>query len=682
MIVRYLLLALALMFIDCAHYSSKKPPEAVNGVLDLRNWDFEKDGLVQLKGEWEFYFNQLLDCEKIKSRGEVSSKSCVFVPHKWRFIKLEGKKLRGDGYATYHLKILCNKPEQELGVNIVLWSTAYKLYSNGELLSSSGVVDSEPSFTSITLLQKEKSFIQHGRELDLVLQLAEFEHYYGGFWPYIEMGSSSQMEDRRMQTFGLEMFIIGFMVLMAIYHLALFVLGRREREYLAFALFVIFFATFLATYHENVLLRFFPDMQFKIYSTICGLSSLLTPSIGFLFFSYLFPKEFPKKIARVWIIGTIGYCLAIAIFPGTFTAEGYDIYTLIANLAAFVFSMYVIIGLFVAVSHKKDGAGLLLFGGLILGIAIIYDGAGNLFQARNTPFYSIGMISFLLCQSAALANRFSKIQQEMLRHREQLHHTEKLATLGTVVAGVAHEINNPNNSLLLDTQLNEKAWNAIIPIVDKYANENSDFDIGGYPYTEFKEEFAGLSDRMKRSSDRIRRITEDLRSFAKKDVVFNEDIDVNGTVRLAISVIEHVTMRSTRNLTVELSKENPHVKGSARYLEQVIINLVKNACQALPSPDKGVFITTTINDNDNDNEVTISVRDEGRGMDEKTIKNIFTPFYTTKGAEGTGLGLSICNNIIKSHGGRIEVESKLDKGTTIQVFLPAANHANRNPITC
>jgi signal transduction histidine kinase len=265
--------------------------------------------------------------------------------------------------------------------------------------------------------------------------------------------------------------------------------------------------------------------------------------------------------------------------------------------------------------------------------------------------------------------RAAILERENLQHQEQLSHAEKLATLGTVVAGVAHEINNPNNSLLLDTQLNEKAWNAITPILDKHAFDNGEFDIGGYPYNEFKEELAGLSDRMKRNSERIKRITEDLRSFAKKDVDFNEDVEINGLVCSALSVIEHVTKRSTRNLTIELCKENPHVKGNIRYLEQVIINLVKNACQALPSLDKGVFITTTFDKKSN--EVYVSVRDEGCGMDEKTIKNIFTPFYTTKGAEGTGLGLSICNNIIKSHNGRIEIESKPEIGTTIRVLLPS-----------
>ena len=99
-----------------------------------------------------------------------------------------------------------------------------------------------------------------------------------------------------------------------------------------------------------------------------------------------------------------------------------------------------------------------------------------------------------------------------------------------------------------------------------------------------------------------------------------------------------------------------------------MIIIVKNACQALPSPDKAVSITTSCVEN----TVIITVGDEGKGMDEELVKNIFTPFYTTKGKEGTGLGLSICNNIVKNHGGRIEVKSKIGEGTAVSVIIPAS----------
>jgi signal transduction histidine kinase len=265
--------------------------------------------------------------------------------------------------------------------------------------------------------------------------------------------------------------------------------------------------------------------------------------------------------------------------------------------------------------------------------------------------------------------RAAIFEKKSLQHQAELAHAEKLITMGTIVAEVAHEINNPNHSLFLDAQTNERAWESVTPLLNERADEQGDFKVGVFAYGVFKQEIAALSNRMKRNCERIKRIVEDLRLFAKKDIDVKEELNINTVIRSSLSVVEHVTMKCTKNLRLQLSEPIPCVKGSVRHLEQVVINIVKNACQSLPSADKAVSISTS----SADKNVIITVSDEGKGMDEEMVKNIFTPFYTTKGKEGTGLGLSICNNIVKNHGGRIEVESTIGKGTVVKVILPASN---------
>ena len=265
--------------------------------------------------------------------------------------------------------------------------------------------------------------------------------------------------------------------------------------------------------------------------------------------------------------------------------------------------------------------------------------------------------------------RTAIFEKKSLQHQAESAHVEKLITMGTVVAQVAHEVNNPSQSLFLDAQTNEKSWESVTPILNEIADEKGDFKVGVFTYSAFKREIAALSDRMKRNCERIKRIVEDLRSFAKKDVDLNEPVNVNTMIQSSLSVIEHVIGKCTGNLRLQLSEQAPYVKGSVRHLEQVVINIVKNACQSLPSVDKAVSVSTSCVDN----SVVIAISDEGKGMDEEMVKNIFTPFYTTKGKEGTGLGLSICNNIVKNHGGRIEVKSKIGEGTVVTVILPALN---------
>jgi signal transduction histidine kinase len=260
--------------------------------------------------------------------------------------------------------------------------------------------------------------------------------------------------------------------------------------------------------------------------------------------------------------------------------------------------------------------------------------------------------------------------QEKENSQKSLSHAEKLVTMGTIVASVAHEINNPNNSLMLDAQFNQNAWRSVSAVLDEHADENGGLLIGGFSYDEFKTAVVDASNRMKRNTERIKHIVENLRAIAKKDADFDEDVDLNSTVRSALSVIEYLTAKYTRNLGVKLGDSLPRIRGNTQCLEQVIINLVKNACQSLPSMEKGVFISTAFEPEKN--AVSFTIRDQGKGMDEKTLKEIFIPFYTTKGKEGTGLGLSICDNIIKNHGGTIKVESKLGEGTTVNFLLPLA----------
>jgi signal transduction histidine kinase len=256
-------------------------------------------------------------------------------------------------------------------------------------------------------------------------------------------------------------------------------------------------------------------------------------------------------------------------------------------------------------------------------------------------------------------------------HREKLAHAEKLAAIGTLVAGVAHEINNPNNSMLLDARTQSKLWNALLPILDEKREREGDFDIGGFCYSELRSEITQLNPRIERNAQRIGRIVEDLRVLSRKEMEVFDDVNINDVVRSALSVIDYRIKRCTQRFSDAYDPSIPLIRGNPNYLEQVVINLVTNACQALADPEKSVRVSTVLDVAAK--AVVITVRDEGRGMDKNVIDHIFEPFFTTKDQrDGTGLGLSICNNIVKSHNGSIEIDSKVGAGTTMSVVLPVS----------
>jgi polar amino acid transport system substrate-binding protein len=148
-------------------------------------------------------------------------------------------------------------------------------------------------------------------------------------------------------------------------------------------------------------------------------------------------------------------------------------------------------------------------------------------------------------------------------------------------------------------------------------------------------------------------------------------VDLNDVIKSAVTLSNNLLHTSTYNFTMQLSEELPPVRGNAQQLEQVVVNLLTNACHALNDPNQKIVVTTqTVSDG---KEIAVVVQDEGVGIDEKYQQSVFDPFFTTKqDRDGTGLGLSISYQIIKNHGGRIELESKPAHGTTVTVYLPVA----------
>lgn len=253
---------------------------------------------------------------------------------------------------------------------------------------------------------------------------------------------------------------------------------------------------------------------------------------------------------------------------------------------------------------------------------------------------------------------------------EQLKQADKMASLGTLVAGIAHEVNNPNNFILLNSQLFLRIWKDVQPILEEYYGNNGDFSIAGMPYDTSKEKILQSLDGIVKGSERIQTITKGLTDYARTDSGhMNESVDVNKVVEMAIVLTNNLITKSTTSFTVEYGSNIPPVRGNAQQLEQVVINLINNACQSLSDPSAAIKVTTSFNPSHQ--TVRIKVEDHGIGIAKADLKHILDPFFTTKrNMGGTGLGLSVSYNIIKSHGGTLALTSEPNKGTVARVSLP------------
>lgn len=245
----------------------------------------------------------------------------------------------------------------------------------------------------------------------------------------------------------------------------------------------------------------------------------------------------------------------------------------------------------------------------------------------------------------------------------------KLASLGKLVAGVAHEINNPNTFILGNLKIIKEAFEDIIPILDEYHENNPETKIARLNYNIFRDNITILIQDMQNGAIRMKKIVEGLRNFAKKDEGSNnENINLNSIISANLRVVTNQIRRNAK-VETDLQSDIPVFKGSINKIEQVLLNMVINASQAIENGVGLIKIKTSYNAKSN--RISLIISDNGKGMDNKTIKSIFDPFFTTKRDKGgTGLGLSITYGIIKDMNGVIEVDSTLGKGTSFTIHLP------------
>lgn len=265
------------------------------------------------------------------------------------------------------------------------------------------------------------------------------------------------------------------------------------------------------------------------------------------------------------------------------------------------------------------------------------------------------------------ALEISRVITKEKNMERQLLQADKLASLGQLVSGVGHEINNPNTFIRGNLYIVQEAMKDIFPILDQHYKAHPELKIARLNYDIFRQNVPVLIEDMVTGANRIKGIVDGLKKFAKRDEgLLNEVVDLNAITEACLRLVDN-QVRRTADVKEDFDPNLPTVIGNAQRLQQVIINIVINASQAMGDNRGTIRVITRFDDND----VVLRIQDDGKGMDEKTVRQIFDPFYTTKRHQGgTGLGLSIAYGIVKEHGGRIDVESKVGVGTTFCMYLP------------
>jgi signal transduction histidine kinase len=245
-----------------------------------------------------------------------------------------------------------------------------------------------------------------------------------------------------------------------------------------------------------------------------------------------------------------------------------------------------------------------------------------------------------------LAIALNRMLDELQFRQEQLLQSRKMAAVGTLTSGIAHELNNPLNNISLTVET----------LLDDYEALNDDRK---------RRLLNDIFSQVQRAGATVRNLLD----FTRKDVPVRVMVAIGEVIETTLQLVGNALALSEVRTRVEMAPDLPPVRGNPRNLQQVFLNLFLNAIQAMP---KGGDLDVTAAKEDG--FVRVAVRDTGVGIPEEEMEKIFEPFFTTKEAgEGTGLGLSVVYSIIEHHGGRVEVTSQPGQGSTFRVFLPVGS---------
>ncbi|WP_303866424.1 diguanylate cyclase [Acetobacterium wieringae] len=364
----------------CSAQPTEIEKKAENGRLDLTQYDL-RNQIIALDGDWAFYWNQLLEPASV-DQGTLSA--YVSFPSSWNKYQINDEKIPGSGYATYRLKFTATDNEI-LALKIPKVRTAYKLFINGELITTVGTIGT----TRETMVPKYQpqvvAFNAVSGENEIVLEVSNFYRPSGGLLNSILLGGESQLLTIRYLGLAYELFLFGALMMMGIYHLALFCFRRKDRAPLYFGLFCVLVAIRTLFIGEAFLFSFFQDLDFEIIYKVQTLSFYLGVPLILMFFRSILPLYFNQLIVRSTQVIAGVYALVVLFTPTWIAAIVNPLYqTWTVSMIVYLFAMLIKIAL-----HREKNSGLIILGGLFLIATCLMD------IITLSPWISDSWLSFL-----------------------------------------------------------------------------------------------------------------------------------------------------------------------------------------------------------------------------------------------------------------------------------------------
>jgi signal transduction histidine kinase/ActR/RegA family two-component response regulator len=605
---------------------------AKNGVLDLRDLNaFEHQ--VSLNGQWGFHWQELLT-----ETGKETAPLYISYPSIWNKIKINGKKLPSQGYATYSLTLLLPKERPVLALDLPENYCAYALYVNGKLLAKNGEPGRDAGSSKPYFVSRLVQLPTEVDSLSIAIQAANYWHVKGGNKKPLFIGSLEQLTLKRERRFALDLTLTGCLFMGGLFFLGLYLFGRHDKAILYFSLFCIVYSYRLVGANVYVLHAIFPGINWLLAIKL----EYLTLSGGVaLFVRYtmnLFPEEADNLFSRILCWFCTGYAIIVLLSPPFIFSSLLNIF-LFAMFVCIAYALYIYIQ---AARKKRTGAiyALISTAAVMLVFLVI-----NLhFLGWIGPmkgFVFSGYVAFFFLQSLILSHRFAHTLKKSAFEAEQ-----GLKAKSEFLSTMSHEIRTPLNAVIGMTHLL----------------------LGNHPRKDQQENL----DVLLFSANNLLTIVNDILDYNKIELgkinLERIPMDLSGIAKNLVLGLKELAVEKRVDLQLEIDEKlDKRLVGDPTRTAQVINNLLHNAVKFT---HKGwvrlsIEVITATGDQ---MTVKVSVRDTGIGISKDKQHHIFERFTqadssTSRSYGGTGLGLAICKKLLELQGSRLELESEAGKGS-------------------
>lgn len=629
--------------------TSKNNIDAVNGRLDLNNWDFQEQGILSLKGDWEFYYNQLLSPEDFKSDAVNNPKltGYIKVPSSWNGV-VGNQKLEGKGSGTYRLIIKLKPYQQLFGIRISNAKMASKLFINGNLYGQSGKVGYTYEDYQAENLQYLGYFKNNSDKLEIIIQVSNYDFQLGGISRDVHLGLQEDIRLLDILLNMLELSAVVIVLLLSVQYLSIYYIRREDKSFLYASIYFVLLATMIATNGEKVLFEVFSSIPFEITRKIQGYSS----NLGIIPLAYFFrniKKELvsDKFIKLIYII-FIPYGIMI-------TFCRYYLYMYLQSTMFFILSIFMIKILINLVKiyrnpneHKIDKTEFKILIGVLSSIIIFFS--TNVlygFNIINTDAISmLTFLGFVIGMFVFMAYRFSIAYIKIEKISNELIKVDKLKD--EFLVRTSHELKTPLHGIInISESLAERQ-------LDNLAN-NKDLLL-----------IKNIGVRMSSLIDDILDLTRIKSDDLLVEITY---LNLKSCVSIAVDVFNHI-IRGKNIIFINEVEENCTVLADERRLRQILYNLINNAIRYT---DQGYIKISSKKSNGN---IYVYVEDSGSGIQKDRQSKIFQD-YEKFNSVGMGLGLFITSELLKKMDGYIYLDwSEEGKGSRFIFSLPTTENSN------